>query len=200
MRNINGNPLFIIGSRQEQIIMAKLRMRCSNLNGHLYTIKIIDSPACSCGFVNENEFHFLLVCPVYNRPRATLQNAIGHIAPFTLRTLLHGDDNLDFTENKRIITEKKMWKKHSDLSMIPKDLRDCLASVMLVFWLCVFTIHCKYSISHLLIDVHLYKLFTCLDINKICLTHLSYLYLCQFLRIGYVSVTFEPLMSRTWGV
>ena len=33
----------------------------------------------------------------------------------------------------------------------------------------MFTIHCKYSISHLLIDVHLYKFFTCLDINKICL-------------------------------
>ena len=25
--------------------------------------------------------------------------------PFTLRTMLYGDDNLDFTENKRIITE-----------------------------------------------------------------------------------------------
>ena len=105
MRNINDNPLFAIGSRQEQMIMAKLRMRCSNLNGHLYTMKIIDSPACSCGFVNENEFHFLLVCPLYNRPRVTLQNAIGHIAPFILRTLLYGDDKLDFTENKRIITE-----------------------------------------------------------------------------------------------
>ena len=50
-------------------------------------------------------FHFLLVCPLYNRPRVTLLNAMGHIAPFTLRTLLYGDDNLDFTENKRIITE-----------------------------------------------------------------------------------------------
>ena len=30
---------------------------------------------------------------------------MGHIAPFTLRTLLYGDDDLDFTENKRIITE-----------------------------------------------------------------------------------------------
>ena len=30
---------------------------------------------------------------------------IRHIAPFTLRTLLYGDDHLDLTENKRIITE-----------------------------------------------------------------------------------------------
>ena len=35
MVNINDNPLFYVGSRQEQIIMAKLRMGCSNLNGHL---------------------------------------------------------------------------------------------------------------------------------------------------------------------
>ena len=86
--------------------MAKLRIQCSNLNGNLYSMKIIDFPAYSCGFVNENEFHFLLVCPLYNRPRVTLQNAMGHITPFTLRTLLlYGDDNLDSTENKRIITE-----------------------------------------------------------------------------------------------
>ena len=47
MRNINDNPLFFIGARQEHIIRAKLRMQCSNLNGHLYSMKIIDSPACS---------------------------------------------------------------------------------------------------------------------------------------------------------
>ena len=30
---------------------------------------------------------------------------MGHIAPFTLKTLLYGNDNLALTENKRIITE-----------------------------------------------------------------------------------------------
>ena len=69
-------------------------------------MKIIDSSACSCGFVNENEFLFLLVCPLYNRPRVTLQNSMGHIAAFTIRTLLYGDNNLDLTENKRIMTER----------------------------------------------------------------------------------------------
>ena len=56
-------------------------------------ILIIDSPACLFGFINENEFHFFLVCPLYNIPRLTLQNAMGHIAPFTLTTLLYGDEN-----------------------------------------------------------------------------------------------------------
>ena len=34
-----------------------------------------------------------------------------------------------------------------------------------------FVIRCKYLICHDLIDVHLYKFFTCLDINKTCLNH-----------------------------
>ena len=85
----------------------------SNLNGHLYSMKLIDSPACSCGFINENEFHFFLVCPLYNRPRVTLQNAMGNIAPFTLRTLLYGSENLDLTVNKRIVTETLRFIKDS---------------------------------------------------------------------------------------
>ena len=41
MVNTNGKPLFYVGSRQEQIIMAKIRMASGNLNGHLYSMKII---------------------------------------------------------------------------------------------------------------------------------------------------------------
>ena len=67
-------------------------------------MKIIASPAYVCGFINENEFHLSLVCPLYNRPRVTLQNFLEHIAPFTLRNLLYGKENLDLTVNKRIWT------------------------------------------------------------------------------------------------
>ena len=48
-----------------------------------------------------------------NRPRLTLQNAMGHIAPFTLRTLLYGDENLDITVNKRMVTETLRFVKDS---------------------------------------------------------------------------------------
>ena len=58
--NIRENPLFLIGTRQEQVIMAKLRMQCSNLNGQLQSMHIVESSACSCGFINEGEFHFFL--------------------------------------------------------------------------------------------------------------------------------------------
>ena len=50
MGNVNDNPLFHLGTRQEQIIMVRLRMHSSNLKGHLYSMKIIESSRCSCGF------------------------------------------------------------------------------------------------------------------------------------------------------
>ena len=103
--NISENPLFLIGTRQGQVIMAKLRMRCSNLNGHLKSMHIVESSACSCGFVNEDEYHFFFGCPLFNRPRIILQNVISSAAPFTLRTLLYGVDEFDFTENKKVINE-----------------------------------------------------------------------------------------------
>ena len=65
--------------------MARLRMHSSDLKGHLHSMKIIESSACSCGFKNEDEFHFFLACPLYYRPRVTLINALAHIAPLTVR-------------------------------------------------------------------------------------------------------------------
>ena len=103
--NIKENPLFLIGTRHQQVIMAKLRMRCSNLNSHLQSMHIVKFSACSCGFVNEDEFHFFFGCILFNRPRIILQNVISSVAPFTLRTLLYGVDEFDFTENKKIINE-----------------------------------------------------------------------------------------------
>ena len=79
--------------------MARLRMRSSDLKGHLHSMKIIESSACSCGFKNEDEIHLLsqkfLACPLYYRPRVTLLNALAHIAPLTVRTLLYGNDTYE---------------------------------------------------------------------------------------------------------
>ena len=113
MGDVNDNPLFHLGTRQEQIIMARLRMLSSDLKGHLHSMKIIESSACFCGFKNEDEIHFFLACPLYYRPRVTLLNALTHIAPLTVRTLLYGNDTFEFEENKIIITETLRFIKES---------------------------------------------------------------------------------------
>ena len=95
------------------IVKAKLRMRSSDLKGHLHSMKIIESSACSCGFKNEDEIHFFLPCPLYYRPRVTLLNALAHIAPLTVRILLYGNDTYEIEENKIIITETLRFIKES---------------------------------------------------------------------------------------
>ena len=50
--NANGNPLFYIGTRQDQIITAKLGMWCSNLNGHLYSFMLLLSVLSTFSFLS----------------------------------------------------------------------------------------------------------------------------------------------------
>ena len=76
-------------------------------------MKIVEPSACSCGFKNEDEVHFFLVCPLYYRPRVTLLNALAHKAPLTVRTLLYGNDTFEVEENKIILTETLRFIKES---------------------------------------------------------------------------------------
>ena len=55
----------------------------------------------------------LIAGPLYYRPRVTLINALAHIAPLTVRTLLYGNDTFEFEENKIIITETLRFIKES---------------------------------------------------------------------------------------
>ena len=92
--------------------MTKLRMPSNNLKGHLCSMKIIESSACTCEFISEDEIHFCSACPLYNRPRVTVLNDLAHLAPFRVRTLLYGNDNLELEENK-IITETLRYMKET---------------------------------------------------------------------------------------
>ena len=56
MGNVNDNALFHLGARQEQIIMARLRMSSSDLKGRLYSMKMIESSACPCGLKIKMKF------------------------------------------------------------------------------------------------------------------------------------------------
>ena len=70
--------------------------------GHLYNLKIIDSPKCICGN-KEDSIHFFFNCVLYRGPRVSLHNTVSNLAPFTLDILLSGSDQLSFHENSQII-------------------------------------------------------------------------------------------------
>ena len=68
-------------------------------------MQIVESSACLCGFIIEDEFHFFSGYPLFNRPRITIQDVISFVATFTLRTLLYGVNEFDFTKIKNIVAE-----------------------------------------------------------------------------------------------
>ena len=103
------NPLNLIGNRTDQIIMAKLRLNCSNLKSHLYNLNIIESQTCACGYNKEDSIHFFITCPLYNRPRVTLHNSVVGVASFTPKTLLYGSKELSFESNTKIIKATLMF-------------------------------------------------------------------------------------------
>ena len=57
-------PLLYYGSRTNNYKHAQLRMKCSKLNFHLYSLHVLDSPACPCGHSCEDSNRYLLLCPL----------------------------------------------------------------------------------------------------------------------------------------
>ena len=57
------------GSRTNQILHCRLRLSCSDLNGHKFLRHVSDSPACSCGHQFEDSEHYILHCSLYSDAR-----------------------------------------------------------------------------------------------------------------------------------
>ena len=58
--------------RYTSIVHTRIRLDACALNYHLHRIGIKQSPACSCGFINESKFHYFLYCPSYAAQRQTI--------------------------------------------------------------------------------------------------------------------------------
>ena len=83
---------FYSGDRFHSIMHARMRMLCSLLNDHLYSLAhVIDSPSCLCGAQRETNKHFLFECPLYVIERnEMLLNLVSIEFKPTLTNLLFG--------------------------------------------------------------------------------------------------------------
>ena len=99
-------PLYNHGNRQSNVKHAQLRMKCSKLNAHLYSLHVTDSPACACGFNNEDSEHFLWQCPLYLAPRQVMLTKINgmNIGAVDINDLLYGSENFSLETNKEIFS------------------------------------------------------------------------------------------------
>ena len=118
-RNINKkkpkpNELFYIGNRKANILHARIRMGCSQLNHDLHRIGVKRSPECSCGSPDETSYHYFFECSNYIIQRNCLQSQIIPLAPFTLNTLLFGNRNCSKAKNKIIFEATQNFILQSD--------------------------------------------------------------------------------------
>ena len=97
------SSLFYLGQRKFNIIHAQLCMNCSNLSAHLYSLHVVNSPACICSHTAEDTAHYFLDCPLYYAQRMTLRNVVTRYTQFDLNVLLYGDSGIDHDRNVVII-------------------------------------------------------------------------------------------------
>ena len=97
-------PLLYYGSRTNNYKHAQLRMKCSKLNFHLYSLHVLDSPACPCGHNREDSNHYLLLCPLYFQARIIMLNKIRHLTRthISCDLLLYGAPELDLVTNYKV--------------------------------------------------------------------------------------------------
>ena len=95
-------PVFYyVGSRMGQILHCRLRMNCSSLNEHLFLRNLVDSPNCSCGYV-ESTSHFLFHCSKYRELRDETISSINCPVAIDTNLLLYGSNMLDDEQNINI--------------------------------------------------------------------------------------------------
>ena len=88
-------PLLLYhGSRKSSVKHAQLRMKCSKLNFDLFSLHVIDSPACPCGHIREDSNHYLLQCPLYFQARNKMLKV--NFSPKIVFSVEHSTSRLSF--------------------------------------------------------------------------------------------------------
>lgn len=100
-------PLYFnIGSREGQVLHARIRLGCSALNFDLHRKSIINSPLCRCGAI-ETPTHYLLLCPLYHTQRLRYLSNLP--CPLLLNNLIYGNDNLTVEQNKYVFYKVQQY-------------------------------------------------------------------------------------------
>ena len=109
-RNLTKPPKYYnSGTRQGQILHARLRMQCSSLNADLYRKNIVPSP-CTCGEF-ESAYHFFFKCTNYSLARSRyLPNNLNEL---NTNDLLCGLSNVPDYENATLFSKVQDFIIHS---------------------------------------------------------------------------------------
>ncbi len=109
---------FSHGIRKFNVIHTKLRYSVTQLNYDLSKYGLINNMSCSCGYICENNHHYLMSCPLYNHQRHVLLESINLIVnckvEIDLALLLNGNEKLTNVVNKQIFTAVQLYIKKTN--------------------------------------------------------------------------------------
>ena len=92
------NYYYLTGSRNEQILHARIRTNCSSLHYTFFSKIIIQDKFCTCGEIEDVQ-HFLFSCARFTAQRQImLEKVQRHCVP-TLNVLLYGERSLNSNIN-----------------------------------------------------------------------------------------------------
>ena len=97
--------LYNYGPRRSNILRARLRLNCSELNDHLCNyLHVINSSKCQCGSLYESVFHYFFECILYEKERDLLiESIIPLTSNISVGMFLYGDREISIESNFRII-------------------------------------------------------------------------------------------------
>ena len=108
---IESIDLFNYGKRSENVKHAQLCMRCSKLNVHLFALHVVESSACNCGSLYEDNNHYLIIIILsiisYRKTymKRNISNIMGNEAMITVDLLLFGSHLFNLKTNCAIFRE-----------------------------------------------------------------------------------------------
>lgn len=88
--------------RALDIILVRIRHKCSSLNGDLFRVNIIPYSKCDCGSDVESAEHYFFECSFYTEQRNRLLERLNFIPFINLELLTKGSSQYDVETNKCI--------------------------------------------------------------------------------------------------
>lgn len=107
------NNYLMAGERKFNVILTRIRHKCSSLKADLCNVNIIPYSICSCGAQSETADHFFFECNLYNDQRDRLFRNLNQNVVINLQLLTDGSPYLDFETNKKIILSVLKFIKDS---------------------------------------------------------------------------------------
>ena len=102
---------FVSGERVLQMLHARIRNSCSNLNADLCDNHLRDNPSCECGFIREDAEHYFFRCPLYTNQRRQLFISTRTFHPLSSEKLLFGIENRSDEDNTVIFEHVQQFIK-----------------------------------------------------------------------------------------